>query len=112
MATPIRTPLVSSKFAYDPDILVIGEEVMLEPETAWYGTTRLSPPRPSMPQPVAGPAPSEAGRTGLAVLFSLCLSLFFILLFLGEAFKAGLAGVAAGLMLLFMVRPSRRTGRP
>ena len=97
---------VAAKVTYDPDVLYIGEEVMNEPETPWFGTRRLNPVDPARTPETERPGPS--GRTALTVLFSLCLSVFTVLLFVGDNFRAGLFGVGAGLFLLMLVRPNRR----
>jgi hypothetical protein len=114
LANTKRTPMNYAKFAYDPDVLVIGEEptaMEMEMETPWYGTTQSRPFAPER-RPAFGNLPASAKRTGLSVVFSLCLSMFFVTLFLGESFKAGLFGVAAGVILLFLVRPTRPSARP
>ncbi|WP_435017671.1 hypothetical protein TA3x_005289 [Tundrisphaera sp. TA3] len=92
------------KLGLDPDVLYIGDDDEGEPEGRWGVRMRPDPTGLASRRPW-----SNAIRTGLTVVFSLCISLFAVMLFLGENFKAGLFGVGAGLLLLMLVRPAPRS---
>lgn len=100
-STVARQKLVEAWRDREPDVHVIGEDVMDEPAVPWFGSGR--PADAGRDRPGRHPATT----TGLTIAFALCVSLFVVTLFLGDNFTAGLFGVGAGVALLVLVRPSR-----